>query len=75
MQTFTIVRDNDELDLQYNIRKKFINDVNPKSFNEFKLALLYSYIYVNINDLGCSYSKEVNNKLIAFLDKLNNSYK
>jgi hypothetical protein len=58
-----------EIDLFYNIRKRFIDLCKPKNSKEFKLYEMYSNILINIVFLKCSYQPKTEDFIRNFLKK------
>jgi hypothetical protein len=73
--SYNIIKDDDEIYLYYNIRKIFINNLNPKNKKEFKLFEMYSHILINILFLKCRYSKNTEEKIKYFIKDYKNNIK
>jgi hypothetical protein len=64
-----IKRDENEIQLHYNIRKLFIELLKPKNSKEEKLYESYSHMFINILFLKCRYSNKSEKFIHTFLHK------
>jgi hypothetical protein len=55
--------------IYYNIRKIFIDIVNPKTESKYKLYEMYSNILISMLFLKCRFSKKTEKKIIDMLKK------
>ena len=60
----------DEIELYYNIKKTFIENLNPKNEKELNLLNMYSNILINMLFLKCKYNKNTNKKMMSYFKKL-----
>ena len=58
-----------ELQKQFEIRKLFIELLQPKNKKEFSLYEMYSHIFVNIIYLKCHYSEKTEKFIKDFIKK------
>jgi len=68
---FIIKKYNNELEKNYNIRKKYIETLLPKNKKELLLYENYSNILINILYLGNKYNKETMKKFKKTLKNIN----
>lgn len=66
---YNIKKDDNEIYLYYNLRKKFIEMKEPKNTKEMKLYEMYSYIFINMLFLKCRYKEKTENVIYQFLQK------
>ena len=66
---YYFVKNNNENDISYNIRKSFIEILGPKNEKEFNLYNMYSNIFVNMIYLKCRYSENTEKFIKNFLKK------
>jgi hypothetical protein len=66
---YTIKKYENEIDLYFNIRKLFIELLNPKNNKEYKLYESYSHMFINIVFLKCRYEEKSEKFIKIFLDK------
>jgi hypothetical protein len=64
-----IERCENEVNLYFNIRKLFIELLQPKNNKEYKLYEAYSHIFINIVFLKCRYNKKTEDFIKKFLKK------
>ena len=58
-----------EIEMHFNIRKAFIDILNPKTKKKFKLYEMYSNIFINILFLKCRYREDTENFIKNFIKK------
>jgi len=68
---YIIKKNNNELEKNYNIRKKYIEDLLPKNKKELLLYVNYSNILINVLYLGNKYNKETMKKIKKTLNNKN----
>ena len=66
---YDFVKNNNENDISYNIRKSFVEILEPKNEKEFNLYNMYSNIFVNMIYLKCRYSENTEKFIKNFLKK------
>ena len=64
-----IKKNENEINLYYNIRKLFIELLKPKNNKEYKLYEAYSNIFINILFLKCRYNEKTEKFIKKFLSK------
>ena len=69
---YIIKKNNNELEKNYIIRKKYIESLNPKNKKELLLYINYSNILINILYLGNKYNKETMKKFKKTLKNIKN---
>ena len=69
---YIIKKNNNELEKNYIIRKKYIESLNPKNKKELLLYVNYSNILINILYLGNKYNKETMKKFKKTLKNIKN---
>ncbi len=67
--TITIEKKENEPELFYRIRRKFVELSNPKNNKELKLNEMYSNILINMVFLKCSYQDKTEEFIRNFLKK------
>ena len=55
---YILIKNNNENDISYNVRKSFLEILKPKNQKEFNLYNMYSNIFVNMIYLKCKYSEK-----------------
>ena len=68
---YFLKKNNNELDKNYNIRKKYIEALFPKNKKELLLYENYSNILINILYLGNKYNKETMKNLKKTFKNMN----
>ena len=68
------LKKNDEINLYFNIRKSFIELMNPKNNKQLKLYDMYSHIFINMIFLKCRYSDKTESVIKDFLKKHKNNF-
>ena len=63
------MRNNNEIDKYYNIRKIFINFYKKKDKKDLKLIEMYSHILINMLFLKCRYKLSTEKIIKNFLSK------
>lgn len=71
---YIIKKKEDEINIYYNIRKKFINTLKPKNKKEYNIYELYSHILINILFLKCRYHKDTENTINNYIQKYKNNF-
>ena len=66
---YNFVKNYNENDISYNIRKSFVKILEPKNEKEFNLYNMYSNIFVNMIYLKCRYSENTEKFIKNFLKK------
>ena len=69
---YTIKKNDDEVEIFYNMRKKFIELLKPKNNKNLKLYEMYSHIFINKIFLKCRYLTKTENFIKKFLIKHKN---
>jgi hypothetical protein len=66
---YILIKNNNENDISYNVRKSFLEILKPKDQKEFNLYNMYSNIFVNMIYLKCKYSEKTEKFIKNFLKK------
>jgi hypothetical protein len=66
---YILIKNNNENDISYNVRKSFLEILKPKNQKEFNLYNMYSNIFVNMIYLKCKYSEKTEKFIKNFLKK------
>ena len=66
---YTLKKYENEIDLYFNIRKLFVELLEPKNTKEYKLYESYSHMFINIIFLKCRYEEKSEKIIKKFLDK------
>jgi len=66
---YILIKNNNENDISYNVRKSFLEILKPKDQKEFNLYNMYSNIFVNMIYLKCRYSEKTEKFIKNFLKK------
>lgn len=69
---FLYKRNENEINLYYNIRKIFIQSFQPKNKKEFRKYEMYSNIFINMLFLKCRYQTSTEKVIYNFLKKNKN---
>ena len=62
-----ISRNRDEVDESYERRKWFINEIKPKTKEQYNEAIILSNVWINMLLLGCIYPKNIIDKIKIIL--------
>ena len=66
---YTLKKNENEIDLYFNIRKLFIELLKAKNKKEYNLYESYSHMFINIVFLKCRYEEKSEIFIKNFLDK------
>lgn len=66
---YILEKNENEINLYFNIRKKFIETLKPKNIKEFKLFEMYSNVLINMIFLKCHYQEKTEKKIKDFIKK------
>lgn len=61
-----LLRNEDETNYEFNLRKNFIKRMNPKGKKAIEDSIRLSYIYSNIKILGCVYPDKLQEKVMKY---------
>jgi len=71
---FTLIQCENEPTFFYNIRKNFVELLNPDNKKEFELYIMYSHVFTNMFFLKCRYQENTEEFINNFLKKYNKKF-
>jgi hypothetical protein len=72
---YNIKKHENEIDLYFNVRKIFVQLLNPKNDKQYKLYEAYSNMFINILFLKCRYDTKNEKFIVNFLKKFKTKLK
>ena len=61
-----LLRNEDETNYEFNLRKNFIKRMSPKTKKAIEESIRLSYIYSNIKILGCVYPDKLQEEVMRY---------